>query len=234
MELSILGFENKIIFDRMHINVLEIADKKLFTKILFLLNNEFNGIKNGNEIVLRKNNNVVDINKNIYIVFDIFNIDFNSKSILNKLYKLIKNNIKLSEDYQLEEIVFKFRNYLINEINELPFEFSMNSDIEIEDVLKLFSVKIDESYYLSLIEKIEFLIDIISTLKIAKILVIPNLKLFLVGDELIELYKYAKYKNLNLLLIENNIAERILEYEKKYIIDAEFDDFIKILWYNNR
>ena len=33
------------------------------------------------------------MSKNIYIVFDVFNIDYNSKKILNKLYALISQNI---------------------------------------------------------------------------------------------------------------------------------------------
>ena len=50
------------------------------------------------------------------------------------------------------------RNYFINEINELPFEFNMNSEVEITDLIKAFDVKIDSSCYITVLEKIEFII----------------------------------------------------------------------------
>lgn len=229
MELSIYGLENNIVFDETHVNILEVKSKKFFSKLLLIINNKYNGIKDGNEIVLKENNIEIDISKNVFIIFDIFNIEYNSKKILNKLYTIIAQNVKCSQSFELEEIILKFRNFLIKEINELPFEFCMKSDINIEDVLKLFSLKIDESCYLSIIEKIEFLIDMIKNLEIAKILIIPNLKIYLTGEELVEIYKYAKYNEVHLLIIENNINKDLLEYEKKNIIDEEFDDFVQIL-----
>lgn len=229
MELSIYGLENNIVFDETHVNILEVKSKKFFSKLLLIINNKYNGIKDGNEIVLKENNIEIDISKNVFIIFDIFNIEYNSKKILNKLYTIIAQNVKCSQSFELEEIILKFRNFLIKEINELPFEFCMKSDINIEDVLKLFSLKIDESCYLSVIEKIEFLIDMIKNLEIAKILIIPNLKIYLTGEELVEIYKYAKYNEVHLLIIENNINKDLLEYEKKNIIDEEFDDFVQIL-----
>ena len=69
------------------------------------------------------------------------------------------------------------------------------------------------------------MIDIISTLKVADILIIPNLKLFLSNEELVELYKYSLYNNVKLLLIERNNEEQ-LKYEKNIIIDENFCDFI--------
>lgn len=226
MELSIFGLENKIVFDDSHVNILEIKDKKFFRKILFLLNNN---VEEENEIVLMDNSKRLSIEKEIYMIFDLYNIEYNSKKILNKLYTIIADNIKLSEKSELDELVFKFRNFLVKEINELPFEFEMKSDIEIEDILKSFTLKIDESCYFELIEKVEFLIDIIKEFKIAKILVLPNLKNYFTNEELIEIYKYAKYNEVYLLIVQNGVEENVLEYEKKYIIDDEFDDFIKVL-----
>lgn len=211
MELSIFGLEHKIVFDDSHINILEIKDKKFFRKILFLLNNI---TKEENEIVLMDNLKRLAIDKEIYMVFDLYNIEYNSKKILNKLYTIIADNINLSEKTELDELVFKFRNFLVKEINELPFEFEMKSDIEIEDVLKIFALKIDESCYFELLEKVEFLIDIIKKFKIAKILVLPNLKTYFTNEELVEIYKYAKYNDVYLLIIQNEIEESILEYEK--------------------
>ena len=159
------------------------------------------------------------------IVLDIFNIDYNSRKVLNKIYDIIAENIEKNQDYEVEKMVMQLRNYIIQEINELPFEFVMKSELEIPEILKLYNLKIDDVNYTSILEKVEILIDIISTLKVADILIIPNLKLFLSSEELVELYKYSLYNNVKLLLIERNNEEQ-LKYEKNIIIDENFCDFI--------
>ena len=156
---------------------------------------------------------------------DIFNIDYNSRKVLNKIYDIIAENIEKNQDYEVEKMVMQLRNYIIQEINELPFEFVMKSELEIPEILKLYNLKIDDVNYTSILEKVEILIDIISTLKVADILIIPNLKLFLSSEELVELYKYSLYNNVKLLLIERNNEEQ-LKYEKNIIIDENFCDFI--------
>ena len=102
----------------------------------------------------------------------------------------------------------------------------MNSDIDVQDLLKIFNVKIDTSCYISIVEKIEFIIDIISNFKIAEILVIPNLKTYLNEYELLEIYKYSIYNNVNLLLVENVLENKLLKYEQKNIIDENFDEML--------
>ena len=53
---------------------------------------------------------------------------------------------------------------------------------------KLYNLKIDSENYISVLERIELLIDIISTMKIADILIIPNLKLFLDDKDLMSIF----------------------------------------------
>ena len=226
MKLKINGFDNEIIFNDQNINILTIKNTKCFSHILQILNDKTNGIESNEIFLLGENNEEMNMAKEIQIVLDVFNIDYNSKKILNKIYEIISNNIEKNQDFEVERTVLNLRNYIIEEINDLPFEFVMKNEIEIPEVLKLYNLKIDEENYTSILEKIEILIDIFSTLKIAKILIIPNLKLFLDEAELVELYKYSLYNNINLLLIERNEYTK-LKYEINIIIDENFNDFLK-------
>lgn len=222
MIMSIFGFEEKIVFKDGYVNIIEIYNKKLFYNIIKLLNcynSEYD-----NQIVLYENDKRIEIEKNVFVLSDIFNIDYNSKKIINKLYNIISDNVYNRQDDELENINLKLRSYLIEEINELPFEFSINSDIDVNDILKLYNLKIDTDCYDSLVDNIEYIINIISTLKIASVLVIPNLKVYLDEKELLEIYKYSIYNNVRLLIIENNKCEKIMKYERKNIIDEEFDE----------
>lgn len=224
MIMSIFGLNNKIVLEEGNVNILEIYNKKLFYNLITIMNENDDSMEN-NQIVLLQDEERLSIGKNIFVLTDIFNIDFNSKRILNKLYNILVENIKNRQDDELENINLKLRNYLIEEINELPFEFSMKSELELNDLLKVFELKIDTMCYTTIVEKIEFIIDIISTLKIANILVIPNLKIYLDKRELLEIYKYSIYNSVQLLIIENSNSKELLKYETKNIIDEEFDEF---------
>lgn len=223
MKLRINGFNNDINFSDDNVNILEIKDTKCFTHIIETINDIINGYESNEIFLLDDENNEINMSKEMYIALDLFNIDFNSKKILNKLYDKISENIEKMEDTNLNSMIIKVRNYIIQEINELPFEFTIKDEPEITDLLKIYNLKIDILNYKTIIEKVEYLIDILATLKISNIIVIPNLKIYLSKEELVELYKYSLYNGIKLLLIEKNSGEK-LKYEKILSINENFDD----------
>lgn len=225
MKLRINGFENEFVFNDNNVNILQIEEAKCFTHIIDVINQKINGYENNEIFLLDEEDKEIKIDKNMYIALDLFNIDYNSKKILNKMYDIIARNIQNSQEIELEKITIKLRNYLIQEINELPFEFVMKSEISIQETLKLFDVKIDSINYSSILERLEMLVNLISTLDIAKVLVIPNLKMYLSEYEIIEFYKYSLYNNVKLLIVERNAKEK-LKYEQIMRIDENFNDEI--------
>lgn len=223
MKLRINGLENEIIFNEGKCNVLICRDKKLFRHIIEILNDKSIGVDSNEIFLLDDDNEEIKIDKEIYLVIDIFNIDYNSKKILNKIYEVISNRVELTKEIEMNNIVIKLRNYLIEEINEMPFEFVMKDELDVKEILRLFDLKIDKEIYANIIDKIELLIDIISTLNIASILVIPNMRAFLTDEETIEIYKYSLYNNIKILSIEKDISSK-LKYEKILLIDENFDE----------
>lgn len=188
MKIRIIGLENEIDLSSDEIvNVIVIKDVNYFSNIIKIINDSMNGIETNEIFLLGDDEEEFKINKECYLLLDLFNIDYNSKKVLTKIYDYIEDNVKNNQDYEIERLVLKIRNYLIQEINELPFEFTMKSELEITEILKLFSLKIDDENYQTILEKVEILIDILSTLGISKILIIPNLKLYLNDDELVSI-----------------------------------------------
>lgn len=225
MKLKINGLENEILFNENECNVLICKDKKFFRHIIETLNDKINGLESNEIFLLDDNNEEIKIDKSIYLVIDIFNIDYNNKKILNKIYNIISDRVELSKEIEMNDIIIKLRNYLIEEINEIPFEFIMKDELDVKEILKLFDLKIDKENYTNTIEKIELLIDIISTLKIADILVIPNMKTYLTDEEIIEIYKYSLYNNVKILSIEKEFTSK-LKYENILLIDQNFDEML--------
>lgn len=225
MKLKINGISNEIYFNNENITILEIKDTKCYSHIIEVINNAINGEETNEIFLVDDENNEMNISKEMYMLIDLFNIDFNSKKILNKLYDKIAENIDKMEDIEFKNMLVNLRNYIIQEVNELPFEFIMEDKPESVDILKLYNLKIDNLNYKSILERVEFLIDILATLKISNILVIPNLKIYLSEEELVELYKYSLYNEIKLFLIEKETKEKI-KYEKILLIDENFDDVV--------
>ena len=225
MKLRINGFENEIIFDGETVNVLEIRDKECFKHILELIYNFSCGNESLEIVLLSDNEETIHFKDNVIVMFDLFNIDYNSKNILNKLYNMVQNNIEKNQDLEIDEYKFKIREKIIEEINELPFEFEMKDDLNIEKKKKMYSLKIDSRNYDTILNRIELMINLISLLGVANILIIPNLKIYLNNEELLELYKYSLYNNIELLLIEQNSNIK-LKYEKIMLIESDFNDSI--------
>lgn len=223
MKLRINGLENELTFEENKCNVLVCKDKKLFRHLIEVLNDKVNGLDSNEIFLLDDNNEEIRIDKEVFMIIDIFNIDYNSKKILNKIYEIISNRVEMTKEIEMNDIIIKLRNYLIEEINEMPFEFIMKDELDVKEILKLFDLKIDKESYTNIIEKIELLIDIISTLNVASVLVIPNMKAYLSDEEIVEIYKYSLYNNVKLLSIEKDFSSK-LEYENILLIDENFDE----------
>ena len=58
------------------------------------------------------------------------------------------------------------------------------------------------------------------------ILVFINLKQYLSKNELLELYKYSIYNQVQIILIDSQSYGVTLEYEKKLIIDDNLEEIV--------
>lgn len=226
MILRIAGFENDIATSDHYVRVLEISDKALFANIIQSLYSLCSGYSSKEYIVLVDGEKQVDFNKDVIFERDILGIDFNNRKILTQLYAVIKGQVKLDLEIK-EKIEIYFQdvfNLLDMTLIDLPFEVNYDPDIEIEDILKLFKIKIqfeDQSF----LERILCFIDLIALLDLGKLVIFCNLKSFFTDAEIEEIYKHIITNKLKVLLIEGIIAPRALKYEKKTSIDDEFDDF---------
>ena len=225
MKLRINGFTNELDFYNDKVSILVVKDTKCFTNIIQIINDKINGIESEVIFLLHDKENELKMSKEMCMILDLFNIDYNSKKILGKLYDKISENIENSGETKLQNLFIEVRKNIVEEINEFPFEFTMSDDIDIINILKLYNLKVDILSYETILEKIEFFIDLNATLNIFNVIVVPNLKMYLSEKELIELYKYSLYNNVKLLLIEKNFTQK-LEYEHILAIDEEFDDYI--------
>ena len=228
MIMKIFSLENDIIFTEEYINVLQIQDKKLFTNVINSLNDNINNIEDTKErIIILDNDTEIKIEKEVLMFIDVFNIDFNQKKIQSALYNKIEKIYK-QEFERMSEFQTIFQNLLLNVLdvfNEFPFEFNYKESIGIQEYLKLLGLKISNNKG-KITDTIFSLLDVVEYLSVAKLLIFVNIKLYLGNDEIQEVYKYAMYKKVNILLIETGEEKESLENEKILYIDSDYDEII--------
>lgn len=224
MKIKINYFDNEINFNNEFINVIEIESKNYFYRFISDLNRIVNEGYSDDVIFINDDNSEKNMNGKLKVVVDYFDFNFDSKKYTNDILKYV--NGSMNEDdkkdlYNLYNKIVKMYDKILNEV-ELPL--SVESDISIENITKFMKVSINKNN--GLLDNLLLLIDLERVLKLNNILFFVNLKQYLTKAELIELYKYAIYNQVSILLVDSQSYGTTLYYEKKLIIDNNLDEFM--------
>lgn len=219
--------DKEIVFnDTKRVNAIHFEDKTIFSKMVFGIQNVCNGNAVEDSISITDENMESQI-KNCVFVWDLFNINLNDKRIMNELVKYVQRELN-SDMEQLKEFASHY-NYCVNDIEkltlELPIEVSCSHELNIPDFLKAMSLKVSDTFSDTLLDKVHRYIDIIKFIGIAKLIIFVNMKQFFNEQELIEIYKYAMYNEINILLLESSDCNKALEYEHVIVIDRDYEEF---------
>lgn len=221
MKVRIKGFYKDIETFSYKNVLLAIEDKKLFTNtIKNILTYDH---RNLNEIIIYNDELELVLSKNVILIKDIFSFEINSKTILNKLYLSLKQIIEESN-----ELVNSFylsinmiNHSIINAASEWNFDLILNEQLELETYFKSHGIKIWAEYS-TLLEKALLIIEILSEFMPDILLIISHSLDYFDDEEVKEILKYIRYKQIDALFIENSIERESL-FEDVYLIDNEFD-----------
>jgi CRISPR-associated protein, csn2 family len=225
IKIKIKGFENELKLnadDKCY--SIQIENKKIYQSILSECMNE----DDEKQLILIDNKgNCCEIEKHVLFISDPYNEEVNNKKILTKIYEMISKSINENIELttKIDTNLYKIREIIINEANELPIEFEALDDIKTTDILTLFKLKIDIKSYITIVDRINLMIEIMSIIKSDLILCFFNLKSILEKEQILEIEKYALYHNIKLLLIEPNLYDNI-ENEITLKINKNFEDEI--------
>lgn len=221
MKLAVDYFDNDIILYEDKVFVIEIENKKYFYRFLGDLYNCSSS--NYIEDLRIFNDNKEVINKKIQVLINFIDFNFNSKNYLNDLTKYIIKNISEEDQNNL----LKLHNKLTVNYNKILHNMDLPlsiSEITINNIIKNIKIEIDSKN--DLLDNLLLIIDLETILKTHDILVFVNLKQYLEPNELVELYKYAIYNQIKIILIDSQNYGVRLNYEKKLIIDKELNEFM--------
>lgn len=215
MNLQIKGFDFLINLEN-NINILVIENKKFYREIVNTLLNKLD-IKNGN-ILLSNETELLEPHKNLFTFYDYYSFDIN-KYCLTKLYKKIRENT-LEEYFDETNIIkHKIEEYIYKIIEDYGEYLEINGEIDIVSMLKSLDVKIKNYPEISIDKLIDYMCIISELFNIDNFCFI-NLKDIFSEEELIEFYKYIRYNDFKVVLVENK-KSKILKTENTFVIDED-------------
>ena len=224
MIMKISNFESDIVISDEYVRVLEIEDKELFANIVQSIHCLCYNEEGKEYIVLADEDKEISFQKDVCLIIDILNINFNERKILNNLHAQINSSMEFEVKHELDRHMDICLNTINDLLIEFPFEFTYKSDIGAEDLLKIFNFKLLTEKQ-SFMEKILYYIDLMSLLNPYKLIVFCNMKAFFSTSQMQEIYKYIIYNKLYVLLLEGTLSDSPLDLERKNRIDEEFEDY---------
>lgn len=217
MRLSYSEYDINFEIMENRVNVFVIENPKIMTEILRELYNQNAGMEG--KFVISENNKILEFDKKIYLISNLFQLEFNDKKILNRLYQnleeLAVENL-ISEEIKINGNITDF----LNQICELsPYNLEFKTQFLPIDLMKMGGIRFVKEPG-NLLEDIIQYIDIINKLVSPKLIIFFNLKLYLSEIELQHLYEFVFYHKISILLIEGNQYEKIAK-EDIFIIDKD-------------
>lgn len=224
MKLNVAYFDNKIEFNSDYISVIEIENKRYFYRFIDELYNIENNVISDNLTFFDDNDNEKSLNGKLRIYLNYFDFGFDSKKVQTDIVKYISTSIDDDDKALLQNQYSKIIKIYKKLINDIELPLYIDEEISLDTLSKLLKVGLNKKD--ELLDNLFLLIDIEKIFKTNNILVFVNLKQYLSKDELLELYKYSIYNQVQIMLVDSQCYGGTLEYEKKLIVDENLDEFM--------
>lgn len=196
---------------------LVIENRKVFSDVIGDIWMQLDGQEGS--LVLSEKGKILPISKNIVFISNPVTVDCNEKRIINALYKELSEIVKEQMVIQYKSVNSVLINFLENVQNQVPYHTSIDLDLDITGMFKLYNLNICSEKG-SLIEVFIDYIRALSRICKISIIIVLNLKLYFTNRELEEIYKICFYEKLFLINIEGIQTEPVKD-EKVFIIDKD-------------
>ncbi len=219
MKLAHPFLASPIVFEENKINVLVVENQRALSEIINELLEQANGADG--RFILSSELKQLDFVKEAEIIIDLFTLDFNHRKIINKLYSQLKTTA-IGNEYYLDStcLLGEIAHYLEKILQTTQYPLVYSPEIDITSVFKIAEVKL-ETVYDTLVEKVLDYVTVMQEFCSISCFIFVNLKCYMSDEELEQLYQFASYNKLNILLLENTMREKRYEQEKIYIIDTD-------------
>lgn len=224
MKIKVNYLENIIQLNDEKVLSIEIENKNYFYRLISNLYSIINSEIVEEITVYDNEDKELNISNKIKLFINFFNFEFDSKKYTNDINKYIINEMDENDKINLLKSYNKLIETFIKILNKSDLPLQILEDITVDNIIKNLKLTINSKN--SLLDNLMLLIELEKTLKTNNLLIFVNLKQYLTNQELIELYKYAIYNKIRILMIDSQSYGGTLDYENKLIIDSNLDEFM--------
>ena len=170
-----VDYNSEIFFEDGYVLSIECENREYFSQLV----KNVKGI-NDNNLAIFEKDNLVSFEKDAVVIVDYFMLQNYEKSLFTKLYKLMEQ-INGNDDYvisKLKSIVKEFNDVSRYVVDSYNINLDINPPTNLSEYLKFFDLNFErdvKDVYQNLIN----FIDLLSILKVCKVLVLINAKSFL-------------------------------------------------------
>ena len=204
-------------FEENHINVLVIEHTSMLSNVLQELYAQSEG-KDGGFIVAEEEQ-IFQFSQIVSVILEPFSLQCNNKKLLNLLYKQLEKEAMENLYPETMALHTQILQYIEKLFVQLPYPLVCGDTIELPALWKAVQIEFDDTAE-SLCESILNYLQILATFTHIRIVIFLHLKAYLSPDQLQEIYQYAFYQKLHLLLLESSVYGKI-DCENTWIIDSD-------------
>lgn len=216
IRFDLINLEIELLENEINVITLEsIYDYRSIVSDLYRLSNNSDG-----RIVISSDKGEEAFSKVSEIIINPFGVGLNSKKILNAMYKEIYETAIDKYIKEYIELSDQVRVFIEKMINCVPYELQCLDSITIQDYLKVFDVRFNETD-MDLLEHLIMYINTVQQVLNKNVVFIVGLKNYLNEEELAFLYERCLYEKIKVVLIEHVYHEPCNCNEKNFIVDDD-------------
>lgn len=224
MRLAIEGFDEPIVLGGGPVAVLEIHDKRLYSRVCQSLMSEKGESAVEPFSLWEDDGERRSARNSILAVSNPFDLPWGDRSLLGDLQDVVED-IYIADDQarrRIGESAFRLREDVAELGLRLQSDYEFALEWDLGKFLKAFDFSVDEDSSDSLLDSLIKFVKFASDVRCHQIILFMNLKGFLENGELEEFYREAFFCDLNILLLESAPDGASYEKERKTVIDQDF------------
>lgn len=198
-------------------NVLCIENSNVFSEVVSDLWRQGQNVEGA--WILSDNDLELNISKNLFCIVNPISLDLNDRKLIKVLHQDMSTYVSEYMATEFGDINSRLVTFLDEVVCNQPYAIGFDVNIDPVDVFKIYNVCfVDDAD--NILERIVYYIKLWHRVAGIRVFVFVNLKAYLSGDEMEQLYEMTKYEQIFLVLIESHYCGKLANENAK-IIDKD-------------
>jgi CRISPR-associated protein Csn2 len=172
------------------------------------------------EIFLTQGEKAIKLNKEGCVIFNPYSLDVNEKKILNHIYGELQEIVELDYYVKKSEIDSAILSLLDEVTEHLPYPLEYALNIDFQQLLKLYGVKVDMQDT-DLMERVINYIRLSHQVMGTGLFIFVHFRDYFNREELLKIKEMIQYEQISVLMVENMVDTEKTLNEKWWIIDRD-------------